>query len=147
MQWHCDGYTIDTDRDRLDQARIAAWLRKSYWASTRPPAAVRRSWQEAGVVFGLYHGQEMVGCARVVTDFVSIAYLADVYLMPEHRGRGLGRWLVQSIVAHPELATVGWLLHTRDAHGLYRQAGFADPSSRLMERPRPKPPTTEVPKA
>lgn len=139
MQWQRDGYTIDDDRSWLDQERIAAWLRESYWASTRSPDAVRRSWQESGVVFGLYQDHELVGCARVVTDFVAIAYLADVYLMPEHRGRGLGLWLVQTIVGHPDLATVRWLLHTRDAHGLYRQAGFAEPGPRLMERPHPFP--------
>jgi GNAT superfamily N-acetyltransferase len=137
MQWRRGAFAIDTDRDRLDLEAITGWLQASYWARTRSAAAVRRSWERSKPVFGLYAGERQIGCARVVTDFVAVAYLADVFLVPEHRGAGLGRWLVETIVSHPELATVGWLLHTRDAHHLYRQVGFQDVGPKIMERPRP----------
>jgi GNAT superfamily N-acetyltransferase len=136
MRWHRDEHTIDDDRQRLDMDRISAWVRGSYWASTRTPEQVDRSWAASAVVFGLYAGDEQVGCSRVVTDFVSVAYLADVFLMEEQRGRGLGRWLIETIVGHPVLSEVRWLLHTRDAHALYRQVGFGEPGPRVMERPR-----------
>jgi|SRR5579884_790133 len=144
MQWQRGAYTIDTDRQRLELDRIAAWLGDTYWARGRSPAAVRRSWDNAGVVLGLYAGEELVGCARVVTDFVAVAYLADVFLLPAHRGRGLGRWLVETALTHPEIGDVRWLLHTRDAHGLYARLGFAPPGPRLMERPRGSAPADDA---
>ena len=136
MQWQRGAYSIDTDRQRLEMERIIAWLRGTYWAAGRSPEAVRRSWDGSALVFGLYTGAEQVGCARVMTDRVTTAYLADVFLRPDHRGQGLGLWLMQSITGHPDLATVGWLLHTRDAHALYRRVGFIERGERLMERPR-----------
>lgn len=136
MRWQHDGYTIDTDRQRLDFETIGGWLRDSYWAADRSQADVRRSWEHAAVVFGLYAGDALVGCARVVSDLVAVAYLADVFLLPAHRGKGLGRWLVETAVAHPAIGDVRWLLHTRDAHGLYAQLGFVAYGERLMERPR-----------
>ena len=136
MRWQRGAYTIDTDRQRLDMAAITEWLLGSYWASDRSPEAIRRSWQIADPVFGLYAGEEIVGCARVVTDFVAIAYLADVFVAPAHRGSGLGLWLVETAVGHPDLSTVRWLLHTRDAHALYRRVGFREAGPRVMERPR-----------
>ena len=141
MQRHRAGYTIDTRRERLPMEIIVGWLGTTYWAATRPPEAIRRSWDNSPVVFGLYCGEEIAGWARVVTDSVAIAYLADVFLVPEHRGRGLGLWLVETIVAHPELSGVRWLLHTDDAHGLYRRVGFTEvDAARVLERPRPAPP-------
>ena len=137
MHWQRGAFTIDTDRRRLDMETILGWLGGSYWAGTRPRAAVLRSWDESEPVFGLFAGDTLIGCARVVTDFVAIAYLADVFLVPQQRGAGLGRWLAETIMAHPDLGTVKWLLHTRDAHGLYRQVGFAEPGPRVMERPQP----------
>ena len=136
MRWRRGRYTIDTDRGRLDMAAILGWLGGSYWASTRPPEAVRRSWEAADPVFGLYADEKMAGCARVVTDFVAVAYLADVFLVSEHRGAGLGLWLVETVVGHPDLTSVRWLLHTRDAHGLYRRVGFVQAGDAVMERPR-----------
>lgn len=137
MQWQRDGYTIDTDRGRLPMEIVARWLRTTYWAATRPPEAIRRSWDNSALVFGLYRGEEIAGWARVVTDGVAVAYLADVFLVPEHRGRGLGLWLVETIVGHPDLAGVRWLLHTDDAHDLYRRVGFTEAdAARVLERPR-----------
>jgi GNAT superfamily N-acetyltransferase len=139
MQWHRDGYTLDDDRTRLDMPRIVEWVQNSYWAKGRPIEVVLRSWEHAAVVMGLYHGNEQVGGARVVTDLATAAYLADVFLLPEHRGRGLGLWLVETLVTHPALAGCRWLLHTRDAHALYARVGFQPAGERVMERPRPAP--------
>jgi GNAT superfamily N-acetyltransferase len=137
MQWHRDGYTLDDDRARLDMPHIVDWVQTSYWATGRPTEVVLRSWANAAVVIGLYTGAEQVGCARVVTDLATAAYLADVFILPEHRGNGLGLWLVETLVAHPDLAGCRWLLHTRDAHDLYAKAGFRPAGARVMERPRP----------
>ena len=137
MQWHRDGYTLDDDRDRLDMPRIIGWIQNSYWATGRPEATIRRSWDNCGVVIGLYAPEGQIGCARVVTDLATAAYLADVFILPEHRGQGLGLWLVETLVAHPDLAGLRWVLHTRDAHALYAKAGFQPAGDRVMERPRP----------
>jgi GNAT superfamily N-acetyltransferase len=135
VQWQRDQYVIDTDRGRLDMRAIVGWIGTSYWAAERSEDAIHRSWDAAGIVFGLYVADRQVGCARVATDFVAIAYLADVFLEPSHRGKGIGLWMVRTIMEHPELSSVRWLLHTADAHGLYRQVGFRQPGPRVMERP------------
>lgn len=135
MQWRRGDFTIDTDRERLDRDAIGHWISGSYWATGRPLEKIRLSWDAAAIVFGLYHGDRQIGCARVVSDYVTIAYLGDVFIEPEYRGQGFGMWLVESIVDHPDLAGTRWLLHTRDAHELYRRFGFIDVGPRLMERP------------
>lgn len=132
----CGDYEIDFDRSRLPMDRITGWLQHSYWAAGRPEHLIRRSWDHAGVVASIYNSNDLVGCARVVTDFVAIAYLAGASIAPEHRGRGLSTWLVETLVNHPDLATVRWLLHTRDAHAVYARAGFQPASNLVMERPR-----------
>jgi GNAT superfamily N-acetyltransferase len=137
MRWTRDEYEIDDDRARLDMERIVGWLAGSYWARNTPEAAVRRSWERAGVVLGVYHGDELIGCARAVTDFARFAYLSDVFVLPEHRGHGLGRWLVETMMEHPEIPEVRWVLHTNDAHGLYWQFGFEPADETVMQRPRP----------
>jgi GNAT superfamily N-acetyltransferase len=81
--------------------------------------------------------RNLVGCARAVTDFTRFAYLADVFILPEHRGHGLGRWLVQTMIEHPSVGNVRWVLHTLDAHGLYRQFGFELADEMVMQRPKP----------
>jgi GNAT superfamily N-acetyltransferase len=134
MEWRRDSYTIDTDRARPDMDTIVGWLRETYWARHRPPTEIRRSWENAALIFVLYDGEHPIGCARVVSDLVSVAYVADVLILPDYRGRGLGRWMIETIISHSELATVKWLLHTRDAHALYQQVGFGEPGPRLMER-------------
>ena len=138
MRWTNGEFELDDDRARLDMARIVAWLSESYWARDQPEAAIRRSWEAAGVVLGLYHGEAMIGCARAVTDFTRFAYLSDVYVDPPYRGHSLGRWLVQTMIEHPEMPCVRWVLHTNDAHGLYRQFGFEEPDETVMQRPRPR---------
>lgn len=138
MRWSQGDFELDDDRERLDMGRIVGWLAESYWARSQPEAVVRRSWDGAGIVLGLYRGEEMIGCARAVTDFARFAYLSDVYVDSAFRGSGLGRWLVQTIVEHPEVPRVRWVLHTNDAHGLYERFGFVAADETVMQRPRPK---------
>ena len=135
MRWAKDGYELDDDRARLDMEQISTWLRGTYWAEKRSHEDVLRSWMGAAVPFGLYGPAGMAGCARVISDLVTTSYLADVFIAPEHRGRGLGVWMMECILSHPELRTTKWLLHTRDAHGLYRKVGFVEPTFRVLERP------------
>jgi len=129
-----DGVEIDTDPARLDVAMIHAFLTRSYWAAGRSLAQVRRSLRHS-LNFGLYLDGRQVGFARVVTDRVSFAYLADVFVLPEMRGRGLGKRLLRAVVAHEVLREVRhWTLFTRDAHGLYAREGFSPLRGERFER-------------
>ena len=131
-----DGYELDDDRARIDVDLVYRYLaNESYWAAGRPRETVERLVADAARVVGLYRGEEQVGFARAVSDGAVIAYLADVFVVPEHRGRGHGKELVRELVERGPLAHVRWLLHTRDAHELYRTFGFGPPGERLMERP------------
>jgi GNAT superfamily N-acetyltransferase len=131
-----DGYELDDDLARVDVDAVHRYLAgESYWAAGRSRAAVERLVSEAARVVGLYHDGEQVGFARAVSDGVAIAYLADVFVLREHRGRGLGQELVREVVERGPYAGVRWLLHTRDAQELYRALGFGAPGERLMERP------------
>ncbi len=130
------GYELDDDPARIDLDAVHGFLSSvSYWASGRSFETVERLVGEAARVAGVYHGTEQVGFGRAVSDGVAVAYLADIYVLPEHRGRGLGEELVREIVEGGELAEVRWLLHTRDMHRLYAKVGFGAPGERLMERP------------
>jgi ribosomal protein S18 acetylase RimI-like enzyme len=120
-------YEIDTDRTRLDMRVIHGFLATSHWARGIPMAVLQRAIKRS-VPFGLYKDGRQVGFARVVTDSATFAYLADVFVLESERGRGLGRWLVESVLGHPGLQGLRrWLLGTRDAHGLYRKTGFGEP--------------------
>lgn len=134
-EWTRGEYTISTDPGRLDLEVIHRFLVDSYWAKGRTPERVAQS-IEHSLPFGLYHGEEQVGFARVVTDYVVLAFLADVFVLEPHRGRGLGSWLVEVVTGLPELNRIRrWLLGTRDGHDLYRKFGFEEPTSGvLMER-------------
>ena len=131
-----DGFCVSTDPARLDLALIHDFLsRRSYWAMGIPLETVRRSIDNS-LCFGLYHSQTQVGFARVVTDQSTFAYLGDVFVLEEFRGRGLGKWLLEQIVNHPDLQGLRrFVLGTRDAHGLYEQFGFRALASpeRFME--------------
>jgi len=117
-------YEISTDRSRLDMALIHEFLLSTYWAQNIPRAVVERSIQNS-LCFGAFQGGQQAGFARVITDFATLAYLADVFVVPEHRGRGLSKMLLRAILAHPELKGLRrFLLATQDAHGLYAQFGF-----------------------
>ena len=124
-EWTRGEYVICTDRDRLNLATIHDYLsRKSYWAKGRTMEQVQRSIANS-LNFGLFHGREQVGFARVVTDYATFAWLADVFILEAHRGEGLSKWLIEVVVAHPALQGLRrWMLATRDAHGLYRRYGF-----------------------
>jgi GNAT superfamily N-acetyltransferase len=119
-----DDYVISTDPARLDLDLIHDYLsNRSYWAEGRSFAAVQ-TLIEHSLCFGLYHDGQQVGFARVVTDYATFAWLCDVFVLESHRGRGLGKWLIESVVAHPALQTMRlFLLATRDAHELYRRYG------------------------
>ena len=117
-------YEISTDRSRLDIALIHDFLRTSYWAEGIPRALVEKSIQ-GSLCFGAFLGGRQVGFARVISDFATFAYVADVFVVAEHRGRGVSKLLMRRIVDHPELQGLRRvLLATRDAHGLYAQFGF-----------------------
>jgi GNAT superfamily N-acetyltransferase len=117
-------YRISADKTKLDLAVIHDFLTNSYWARGIPLETVRRA-VEHSLCFGVYDGEQQVGFARLVTDYATFAYLADVFIIESHRGRGLSKWLMGVILSYPELQKLRrWLLMTRDAHGLYRQVGF-----------------------
>lgn len=120
-------YEIDTDKARLDRAVIHRFLAASHWAKGIPLALLERAIDNS-IAFGLYRDGAQIGFARVVTDHATFAYLADVFVLPEERGQGLARWLVETILAHPELQGMRrWLLGTRHAQPLYRSCGFSEP--------------------
>ena len=139
MEWTRGEFVISTDRERLDLDVIHKFLsEEAYWSPGVPRERVERS-IENSICFGLYEGAEQVGFARAVTDRAAFAWLADVFVLPSHRGRGLGVWLVETVLSHPDLKTLRIMLGTADAHSLYERYGFrAVDASRMMERPRPE---------
>ncbi|MCA1633874.1 MAG: GNAT family N-acetyltransferase [Acidobacteria bacterium] len=130
-EWQRGDCTISTERARLDLHAIHEFLStKSYWARGRSFELVQRA-VENSLPFGLYRGARQIGFARVVTDYATFAWLADVYVLDEFRGEGLGKWLVEVTLSHSELQNLRrWILGTRDAHELYRHFGFVE-----VERP------------
>lgn len=131
------GYELDDDPARIDVDAVHRFLsHDAYWARGRSHDAVADIVTGAARVVGLYQGGEQVGFARVLSDRHTLAYLADVYVLPDHRGRGLGVELVREAVDGSPFANVRWLLHTCDAQPLYERFGFGPPSERLMERRR-----------
>ena len=120
------GFEITTDRDRIDVAAVHAFLTRSYWSPGVARDVVERAIANS-LAFGLLAPDgSQAGFARAVTDRATYAYLADVYVLEEHRGRGLGTWLVRTVLEHPELQGLRrWALATDDAHGLYARFGFA----------------------
>lgn len=124
-EWHKGEYSISTDPRRIDVATVHNFLTHSYWAEGIPFDLVKRS-LEHSLSFGVYKDMQQVGFARLVTDYTTFAYLADVFVLEDYRGQGLGKWLMEVIVNHPDLQGFRrWLLATRDAQGLYQQYGFA----------------------
>ncbi len=132
--WHDDApytqrrgeYLLSTDRALLDVAAVHDFLaNRSYWAAGIPRAVVQRA-IDGSLCFGIYENGRQVGFARAVTDGATFAWLGDVFVLDSHRGRGLSKWLLQSILAHPALQGLRRIiLATRDAHGLYDRFGFA----------------------
>jgi GNAT superfamily N-acetyltransferase len=133
--WRRGDLVISTDPSRLDRSLVARFLAGSYWAKGIPQEVVDRS-IENSLCFGLYHGQKQLGFARVITDFATFAYLADVFVVETSRGEGLGVWLMEVIMGHARLQHLRrWMLVTRDAHGLYEKFGWRSLTNpeRIME--------------
>ena len=123
-EWKRNGFSISTERARIDLAFVHNFLSRSYWAKNIPFEVVRRS-IENSLCFGLYKADEQIGFARVITDSATFAYLCDVFVSEEYRGRGLSKWLMETISLHPKLQNLRrWMLATKDAHGLYSQFGY-----------------------
>ena len=123
-EYHRDPYLISSDQTRLDIGAIHGYLTHSYWSPGIALDIVSKAIRHS-LAFGLFHASEQVGFGRVVTDYATFAYLADVYVLKAHRGIGLGVWLIESIMGCPALDGIRtFLLATRDAHGLYRKFGF-----------------------
>ncbi|MEO5892675.1 MAG: GNAT family N-acetyltransferase [Ferruginibacter sp.] len=131
-----DSFSISTDKSKLNIPYIHRFLSQSYWAENIPVEIVERS-IAGSLCFGVYDANEQVGFARVVTDKATFAHLADVFIDENYRGRGLSKWLMQIITAHPDLQGLrSWQLGTKDAHGLYAQFGFTslDNPERIMRK-------------
>jgi len=133
-----DEYELDDSKERIDLAEVHRFLsEESYWAKGRPYEKQEQFVQLAVRVVGLYHDGRQIGfCRAAYMPGLSSVYLADVYVLDEHRGRGLGEQLVREMVENGPLAGYPWTLHTKDMHPLYRKFGFDVPSERMMERPR-----------
>ena len=129
-----DGYELDDDPARIDREAAHRYLTQSYWAGGRPREVQDALIDGAARVVGLYHDSDQVGFSRTLSDGYSQSYLADVYVLDEHRGRGLGVELVRFTVDEGPFAKTKWFLHTRDAHDLYRKFGFVEPDERALER-------------
>jgi len=133
-------YTISTDRSKLNISIIHNYIsNESYWGKGRSLEVIKKS-IENSLPFGVYYKNEMIGFARVLTDFATFAWVADVFILTKHRSKGLSKWLMETILSHPELQGFRrWVLATKDAHELYRRFGFRELNKpeRWMERPDP----------
>jgi GNAT superfamily N-acetyltransferase len=139
-QWRRGEYTISTDNNLLDIRIVHDFISNhSYWAQGRPIEIVQRALDNS-LNFGLYQNNQQIGFARVVTDYATFAWIADVFVLPEHRGQGLSKWLMEVMLSHPKLQGFRrWVLATKDAHSLYARFGFIPlhRPERWMERPDP----------
>ena len=140
MEVERDGFLLSTDKSRLDVDKIHKFLsEESYWARERSLEQTSTA-IENSICFGLYDGEKQIGFARVVSDKATFAYVGDVFVIDQFRGRGLSKWLMQTIIDHPELQGLRrWVLATRDAHGIYRQFEFSELRfpERWMEKTAP----------
>jgi len=140
LEYQRGDFLISTDRDRLNLTVIHEFLTNCYWAKGIPREIVARS-IEHSLCFGIYDGGgAQAGFARVVSDYATVAYLGDVFVLESYRGRGLSKWLMECVMQHPALQNLRrWILLTRDAHGLYSQFGFTSVAApeRYMELHRP----------
>jgi GNAT superfamily N-acetyltransferase len=132
-----DGFELDDEVERIDVEAVHRYIsEESYWARGREYEVMERYIREASRVVGLYHDGRQIGfCRAVAADGLAFVYLADVYVLDEFRGRRLGIELVREMIEAGPFADKSWLLHTTDAHGLYRKLGFDTPGYKLMERP------------
>lgn len=124
MDFIKDGFIISTEKEKLDIDLIHSFLNRAYWAEGISKEIIRRS-IEGSLCFGLFENDKQIGFARMITDKTTFAYLADVFIIEEYRGRGLSKWLMEVIMSHPDLQGLRrMILATKDAHGLYKQFGF-----------------------
>ena len=133
-------FVISTDKERIDLDIVHGFLTESYWASEIPREVVARS-IENSLCFGVYGDGKQVGFARVISDYATYAYLADVFVLESYRGEGLGKWLMECIIRHPRLQELRrWCLATMDAHSLYTKFGFTPLKTpeRFMELHNPE---------
>ena len=134
MKWTRDGFEMTDDWDAVDLDVVERLLHTTYWAPRRLRTAIEESVRNA-VSFSVFDGERQVGFARVVSDFSTFAWIADVIIDPEYRGRGLSKWLMEVIMAHRAVtSTTLQLLRTKDAHGLYSRFGF-EPAECMSRRP------------
>lgn len=134
LEFTRDEFVVSTDPARLDFGYVARKLDETYWAKGRSPEVVRRSLLNS-LCFGLYRGREQLGLVRVVTDRETFSWICDVFVDEAVRGRGLGVWLMECTLSHPDVHRTRCCLATRDAHGLYEKTGFA--RREMMWRPAP----------
>jgi GNAT superfamily N-acetyltransferase len=123
MEWSRGEYLLTDDKGRLDLDGIMELLRTSYWASDRPREVMQQG-MEHSVCFGLFHRGRQIGFARGVTDQATFTWVCDAIIHSDHRGQGLGKWMMQCLLEHPHLQTISHHLRTEDAHGLYERFGF-----------------------
>jgi len=139
-EWQNGEFAISTDRNRLQIKQIHKFLsEESYWAKERTREQTETAIKNS-LPFGVYKGENQIGFARVVTDYATFAYLGDVFILGEFRGKGLSKWLMQIVLSHPDLQGFRrWILATADAHGLYEQFGFSalKVPERWMEKSAP----------
>jgi N-acetylglutamate synthase-like GNAT family acetyltransferase len=136
MEVYNGSFSISTSKEKLDIVFIYQFLSHSYWAENIPVQTVEKS-IEGSLCFGIYDVSKQIGFARVITDYATFGYLADVFIDENYRGRGLSKWLMEFIMSHPQLQGFrNWYLATRDAHGLYAQFGFTalDNPERIMRK-------------
>ena len=136
LKFQKENYSISTDPAKLDIDSIHDFLANSDWAKNIPLDVVKKSIDNC-LNYGVYIDNSLIGYARVLTDYSTFAYLADVFILEEHRGKGLSKWLLDCILAHPELQDLRtWMLKTQDAHGLYEKFGFnvASNPEQIMEK-------------
>ncbi len=136
MEWKKNRYRISTNKQDLQTDVIHGFLKTAYWSPGIAKETVQKA-MDNSLCFGLYSRERQIGFARVVTDRTKFAYLADVFVLPEYRGAGLGKWLIECILQHPDLKNINRImLATKDAHELYRPFGFTELSGpeRLMEK-------------
>ena len=130
-----DGLELDDSKERIDRDEVHRFLAEvSYWAKGRARETQDRLIDEAARVVGLFDSDRQIGFCRAASDGTSFVYLADVYVLEEYRGRGLGEELVREMVENGPLGNLRWILHTTNMHGLYRKFGFAEPDYKVMER-------------
>lgn len=135
-----EGLELDDDRDRVDVDVVHRYLsEEAYWVRGRSRETIERLVRESTRVIAAYDGERLVGFCRVMSDAASMAWLGDVFVLAEHRGRGIGVELVREAVEHPDHRDLQWYLGTRDAHELYAKFGFEPSNERTMVRSRPDP--------